>query len=593
MEEQEQIMKEFNEIIGSDNPTISNEKPPKKKGFKLWKFCLVLFILSLVAMIVYFAVFMLKPKVVMVNGVGKALNSLYPLIEPLQTNYTISDNFSVNSTNTITATGEGIDEYKDILDNVELKANMMYDKANKKALVDMDLNISETNIGFNYYVNAKENYMFLNDVYDKYLKLDDLEEDIFTTRVTIEDINYILNKLKTSLSNNLDDSWFNREIIFDNGPTVISTLNLSNQNYGTLVNSVRTDFLNDTRIVEILSLVYEQEEIEALKTENIEADFNNMSLKIKQSIIQDNLQSLEFAITDDTDTLKLVFEKNDNKINIIGYNDNEVEFKIDITINGKKFDAIITKSDIQIATLKGSEKGNYYTYTLNAIDEYTNETTELFYTCNYIVNDKLTYDITFGVKTTASNIAINSKGIINKLSEDINVDASNSINYEEADMDEISNKLMEKITLIATDIGQIVQNDVNSSINISKNNSLVASAKSLANSYELNITTESLLSESEQVLTKIDSNVTGEWKCIGDSVFSNNLLTGLEIEEGDYILNGITIIGDPSANNVSNNTCSAIRKNNQGQVEILLVANPDGRFGTGDNMVMYGWSNDE
>lgn len=456
MDNKEDIMKDFSELSSVGGEQSSFDTPKKKKGINIWLILIILCILLLVGIVVYFAIFMLKPKSVMVNGMGKMLDSLSPIVEPLKVNYNIGDKINVSNNTTITASGQDVEDYKSILDNSKLTLNCKYDKTNKKMLLDLDATIDEVNLKGNYYINDKENYMFIQDIYDKYIKLENLDMDLFTNSITKDDFIYIYNKFLNSINNNLKEEWFSREINFDNGPTVISTINLSKEDYITLISSVKTELLNDSKIIEILKLVYSQEQIDYLKNESFDVYFDKLSLKVTQSVIKDNLQNVELAIATDNTVEKMVFENLDDKMLITLFNDNEKEGIIEITTNGKNFSIIVKgKSDNISLTVKGNEENDYYKYTIivpntiygrndNREIVTTTNNIELSYKFKYIVKDSFIYDTYFGIKSEGNEIVMSNKGSITNLAEDINVDISNYTDYEDIDEDEFSNKLQNK-----------------------------------------------------------------------------------------------------------------------------------------------------
>lgn len=451
MDNKEDIMKDFSELssIGGEQSSFDTSK--KKKGINIWLILIILCILLLVGIVVYFAIFMLKPKIVMVNGMGKMLDSLSPIVEPLKVNYNIGDKFNINNTTTIIGSGEAFEEYKSILDNSKLTLNYKYDKTNKKMLLDLDSTIDNVNLVGNYYINDKENYMFIQDIYDKYIKLENLNIDLFEDLITKDDLIYIYNKFIDSLTNNIKEEWFERTINFDNGPTVISTLNLSKDDYISLASNVKTELLNDSKVIEILKLVYSQEDIDYLKNENVNVDFDKISLSVKQSIIRNNLQSVELITTTGSDVENILFENLDDKMKITSLKNDKNLASVEITINGKNFEIVVKEEENVDATIKGNEDNGYYTYTvistnnnyLSSTDAGSN-TYELSYKFKYIVNDNFIYDTYIGFKYQESEIIMSNKGSITNLAEDINVDISNYVDYKEVNQNEIINKLQSK-----------------------------------------------------------------------------------------------------------------------------------------------------
>jgi len=560
---------------------------------------------------------MLNPKTVLINGMSKAIKSALPMVEPLKFDYVIGDKFIFENTTTLTL-GDYTEELKiwqEYLDKMQINMNAKFDRSNKKALVNTNIYIPDVNVSYDYFINDKENYMFLNEIYDKYIKLEDIQTDYFNNKITIQDIMYIYTKAYDSFNNNIKEEWITREFSLDKEPIVTSKLVITKDDYIEVLKNVRNDLLNDSKVIEILELLnIKDEELEEIKNENITADFEKLTITAKQSIIKNTYSSVEiskdalshvfdkdkYEFVDKIVNEKILYENKDSKISVKMFDDNELDGSFDITYDNKNFELKVIDADgVNVATLKGQDNNNNYVYTLTMpIEDYNYETNEdeiknfeISFGIKYEEAKDLKYNATLGIKYDDIDVLLSSNGRVSQLTEDINVDTSNYVIIDNVDEDAISNKLYEKLNQIKIfkDYNDRIDSVVTGSINESKENAIYTEAKSLVTKYSNKIIEDSLLPKEQQKLTNIDTKVTSNWKCLGDSSFSTDLINVLEVTSEDYILKGNVIKGDPTTSNVTNKTCSAIRKNGS-RVEILLVANPTGRFGLSNNEVLYGWS---
>lgn len=155
-------------------------------------------------------------------------------------------------------------------------------------------------------------------------------------------------------------------------------------------------------------------------------------------------------------------------------------------------------------------------------------------------------------------------------------------------------ELLAVIVILALVLVLTIPNVLNA-MNNSRISSIHSKAKSVANWYSESILADGLTTnEADKIIpTAIANQITSSWKCIGTITGGGKTLTDLaELNAGDFVLSGTVPDNTPSDTNVESTTCSAIRQNTGGKVEVLLVGTSTGKFAVGGGAV-YAWSEDD
>ena len=459
MNEKEEFIKAFDEIMKDedDNTTVEEVAVKKKKKFKIWKLFLLLLVLILIAFISYVYIIILNPKVIIATEFGNSIKSLSFIIEPLKVDYKLEDNYSIdlNSKININNDSEDMKTLKKLIDNTNLNLNYKYEKETQKASMDFTLTANNANLLGNYYIQAKENYIKIDEITKQYYKLQDLEQDLFNTKLTLEDIDYIYNKVLNNLSSNIKNEWFSKKVSLDTNPTVTASLIISRDDCIELLSSIRNELFEDDKVIEMLSIIYSKNEINELKNKEIKLDFDKIEVIIKKEIIENKLDSIEINVIDEKDCeLKngviynqgciaedektLIYEKNNNKINITLIENQDILNEIEILKDSASFELISTAKDNKTITLKGNNDGdNYYSYTIiipsiydikNKVDSKDIRYDEVGLKFKNTINNNLITDsvitVKFAYDKSIIDMTINNELKVSKVSDSINVDVS-------------------------------------------------------------------------------------------------------------------------------------------------------------------------
>ena len=298
-------------------------------------------------------------------------------------------------------------------------------------------NAAET-LGINFYQNENISYIFLRNIFDKYIMIND--NDIFTyleeNQKAIDDINYIYDKVIESLGNNITSD--DIKVSTENNEKKIS-LELDEKRLNEISNNIINDLKNDNRAKEILG-----ENIDNLDTSN---DSNNSDSKSYLAyniyLNKNDIATYEFVLNDSENNYSIAYNKKENSFSI-KENDKET-FKGVISTKDNATTITLTSDNTNIGTITISENN----ISANIIfDEATN--TSLTVNINSLTSENTT--------TTTADIAISSSGTnidilsltdIKTITDNVanfdNIDTTNSIdinNLTETDMTTIQNNLM-------------------------------------------------------------------------------------------------------------------------------------------------------
>ena len=461
--------KDFDNILSNGEKLSNLSDGEKKDPYKvsgIWSALFLLCMLVVVGGVSYYFIYILNSKSIMVSGIAKMSSNMKRMVEPLNVNYDFGDKFSSTNSMKFSLEGKDIEDVKSLVNNSELSYNIMYDKPNKKMFIDMDSKIDDVKFDLDYYINDKENYLFLYDIYDKYIKMDDLTVSLFKNKLTKDDIEYVYKTFLTSFNKNLDESFITRKFSFSSNPTVTSTLDMSEGNFVTLLNVVKKEVMNDSRINEILLMYMTQGEIDGIKEKELdikEFNFENFKLITTQSIITDNLNRVELIVDSIGESTRYVYEKNDDNIDIRFFSNDKEQLKVNIKFNGDNFDLNMYEPDRQqsVLTLTGRKDNDYYVYTMKVVsynrmiyraingegnNSYEEEDyCEMTLRTKFVKSSNLSYDISFGYKYSDYSFTLSNNGSISPLTSDINKDTSNYESYEDVDEEVLAKNLEEKL----------------------------------------------------------------------------------------------------------------------------------------------------
>lgn len=314
------------------------------------------------------------------------------------------------------------------LNNSTFTYDYRFDEDNKQIYLNGGLNLNNTEVfGINYYQNNDISYIFLRNIFDKYIMIED--NDIFSyldnSIKTKEDIDYIYDKAIETLGNNITKE--DIKVAKENSNKKIS-LELTEKRLQELSNAIVEELKNDQKVKEILK--DDLNNIDITTTNNTTNNNSKISYSIylnKGNIISYELElnnnGKDYAIAyntgneksivikeDQEEIIKATINKANNSINSeISYLGNTFG-TINISKNNKNFNFIIDESTN--TTLSGNlnshKSNNIRTTTLNIGIGVGEETEYPLLEVTDIQNITEGENVDFSNIDTSNNINVNS-----------------------------------------------------------------------------------------------------------------------------------------------------------------------------------------
>lgn len=161
----------------------------------------------------------------------------------------VLDNNSFNTTE---------DTIADFFEKLKLNYEYSIDKKNRLSFLDFNVLFdNEHLLNLKTYSNNDSLYFYVSEIFDKYIYIEDVDISSIYDNSDSEDIEYIVNKLKTSLIKNLENNYFetsNVTIEVDNRKikTKKNTFMLTDDILKEIIINVLTDIKRDEKTLEIL-----------------------------------------------------------------------------------------------------------------------------------------------------------------------------------------------------------------------------------------------------------------------------------------------------------------------------------------------------
>ena len=162
-------------------------------------------------------------------------------------------------------------------------------------------------------------------------------------------------------------------------------------------------------------------------------------------------------------------------------------------------------------------------------------------------------------------------------------------------------ELLAVIVILALVVGITVPSVLNS-MNSSRISTLHTNAVSFANWYNETVAQDELLaSDDKTIAASVAQSIAqenGSWKCLkdididGEGDGTTTLAQAYDLSESNFKITTGTAPTGTGVPTVSANTCSAIRSID-GKIEVLLVANPEGRYNVNSYVVTYAISSED
>lgn len=353
-----------------NNNQNSYQAPPtqqKKEDSKVGVLIAILFIL-LIALIGVIAV-----KILLGNQnqfktlISNTFNYLENNIKDYsQTTGTFS--LKVNGTSTDNDTNEMLN----ILSKIDIEGNYGVDLESKLISLELKTNYDkEKLLNMNIYTQNGSGYIYLEDLYDKYIKTDiENYNDLFNN---IDRAHYktVLKSLNNAITDSLKDDYFKISKETLDGKKVTKTkLLINNENYNTIKQDIINALLNDSDFMKSIAVISgkTEDEIKENMQNNIDTDAeytNNVTLSLYTE--NQNFVKLEVEVEDDgkmelsktsdntynyslnaeetnvsvSGTIKLVIDNNNTEVSISVTDNENLSYEVTLT-NNANYDTKVT-----------------------------------------------------------------------------------------------------------------------------------------------------------------------------------------------------------------------------------------------------------
>lgn len=320
------------------------EKRNKKSFFWLGAVVLVIALLVGVAFYVYTKT---------TSGSNVFKSTINELFEGIMKNPTGKKSTSMNlSFNIATNNKDAYQDAIDIINKMNIKTDLQIDydnfDINEKLIINYD---NKSLLDTNLYLKDQNLYILLNNVFDKYIKINIGEQEEISELKN--NINIILESLKKAFVNSLKDEYFNVETENDLKKT---TLVMNEKVLYEISISVLTNLSKDNKFIDTISKLTEGsvDEIKNSIKNSIE------TIKEDKELSSDSTDEATISIyTNGSRVVKILIDSPNNKLNIYQNNnnyyieykeDNKVIFTIDVKVDNDNYTIIYndTNSDVRL-----------------------------------------------------------------------------------------------------------------------------------------------------------------------------------------------------------------------------------------------------
>lgn len=343
---------------------INNDSPKNKKWIPI--LVGIILILILIAGFIFYKTISSKNifKVIIDNSFNYLENSF---VEYESAKGTFSLKVSGNSKDTST------NKAFELINKIDLSGSYGIDYENKIINLDIKSNYdSQELVNANIYMESGNSYIYLEDIYDKYIKVPINDYDsLFTNMDKKEDYKIVLNSVHNAINNSLKDEYFTKEKVTIDGKKVNkNTLKLNKNTYTTIKKDIVNSLLNDNKFLDSYSKISAKDVNEIKENLNDalveDNDFEEMDLSIYTKGI--NFEFVRFEISNASN--QIVISSNDDIYNFEYFEDEQVIYdgsiKVDIGSNDVTYNI----------SLNDKEENNSTDFTIKNSVEYNKEVTK-------------------------------------------------------------------------------------------------------------------------------------------------------------------------------------------------------------------------
>lgn len=447
---------------------VNIENKTNKKGLIVTLALVAVLIIGLVVV----SLICNKPKNIFLKNINneyKKFNSLLvendiPDINSIKSSLDFDFNINVNELFKSELSEEDI-ELLDEINALNFKMDMSADKEKQLFNLFMDIKYDKDSlINFNAYGKPNSVYFDLKDLYDKYIEIPVEEYATYfeETDANIDDVEYVIERVKDSLLNNLDSKDFSKtseKINIDDKDikTTKVTYTLTEYKLTNILINVLKELKEDSKFMNKISIL-SNTNVDELKKEFDEM-INQLNDELKDADTKDELLISVYTKGIMNEAIKYSIQSDDEIISYTNYKDvKTVEFKDSETtyliLTNVKNDDETYKTEITMDTVKitidSKIENNTWTnnYKLVESESMMQISGEYTYKTEEVNKEEYKEDLKFTMLIGASGISI--------INMDITAKGTTKYN-EEVSLPDLSNKVLYN-KLTEEDTNKILQN---------------------------------------------------------------------------------------------------------------------------------------
>ena len=327
------------------------------------------------------------------NDLKTSLTKTFKL-DSIETNtsikQTVTGSTKININPMFGNSSDGTDVIIGNLNNTTFNYEYRLDTESKRMYMDGSLLLNSTELlGLNFYQAEDISYVFLRNIFDKYIVMED--SDIFTyleeSKKATDDINYIYGKIIESLGNNIT----NDDIKVTNVDLKKKiTLELNSKRLNEISKNIVNDLKKDDKAKKILG-----SSLDELDTSSSTTD-NNNSLYYSIYLVRSEIVTYEAGVKDNSKDYSIEFNDGTEKSFVIKEGNTE-SLKAIIEENNGTTTINLSSNNTNIGTVTISDNN----ISFNIIDEASNTS----------LNANITSITEGNVITTTFNMAISNSGV--------------------------------------------------------------------------------------------------------------------------------------------------------------------------------------
>lgn len=367
--------------------SVENTNVEMPKGKKKNKFILpIIIVVGVIGILValYFFLFN-NPKRVFDKTISSGFDALYESLDMATKYDTMSGSGSLSYK--LTATDPSMQSIFDMINGIAFDYKYAVDYKNK--LMNVDFNSTYNNeklIDLSVYGENGKGYVFLKDIYSKYLSTDiEGYEEIFETTKNQEEVKVILTSVEKALSKALTNDDFTKEeiTIKVDGKDVKVTNNalvLTSENINRISKSVLTTLKDDADFISAVNKISQDENVDTKATledaiKNIgevdTTDNSTVKLSIYTKGILKEFVGMNFEVNDETTIAVSLLKTADDTYSIVGTQDSKEivtgTLKVNATDSTSNVEIIVNVPDVVNVQVNVKSTVNYNS-TFNKVD---------------------------------------------------------------------------------------------------------------------------------------------------------------------------------------------------------------------------------